>query len=50
MILAFWDSKFFFLIGENLRKQVLPKNLNAAHLQKKKAKFKIYEMVQVNLI
>ena len=37
MILGFWNSQFFFVIGENLRKQVLPKNLNAAHLQKKES-------------
>ena len=38
-----------FVIGENLRKQALSNNFNAAHSRKRKS-FKIYETVKVNLI
>ena len=32
---VFWRLQIYFVIGENLRKQALSKNLNAAHSGKR---------------
>ena len=33
--MVFWAIEKFFVIGENLRKQALSENLDAAHSQKR---------------